>query len=128
MVLVRSVLLIHIQMRSRVSVSQILVVTGRYLEAVENARIARQKLTQMLKDENALLIHVLRGNILMKLENVNSVMTTFTMMKLKSFVFKKLVIQPHRLLTCKESVKHAQSIITSKTTNVFRIIATLIAD
>ena len=128
MVLVRSVLLIHIQMRSRVSVSQTLVAKGRYLEAVENARIARQKLTQMLKAENALLILVLRGNILMKLENVNSVMITFTMMKLKSYVFKKLVIQPHRLLTCKESVKHAQSIITSKTTNVFRIIATLIAD
>ena len=97
MVLVRSVLLIYIQMRSRVSVSQTLVAKGRYLEAVENARIARQKLTQMLKAENALLILVLRGNILMKLENVNSVMITFTMMKLKSYVFKKLVIQPHRL-------------------------------
>ena len=92
MVHVRSALLFHIQMGSRVSVSRTLVATGRYLEAVENARIARQKHTQMLRAENALLILVLRGNILMKLENVNSVMITFTMMKLKSFVFKKLVI------------------------------------
>jgi len=92
MVHVRSALLFHIQMGSRVSVSRTLVATGRYSEAVENARIVRQKLTQMPRDENALLILVQRGNILMKLENVNSVMITFTMMKLKSFVFKKLVI------------------------------------
>jgi hypothetical protein len=121
---VRSALLTHIQMRSRVSALQThAVAKGRYLEAEENARIVRQKHIQMMNVENALLIFVLRTNILMSLENVKSVMITFTMMKLKINVFKKLVIQPHRSLTYKESVKHAQSIITSKTTNAFRIIA-----
>lgn len=97
MVHVRSALLTHIQMRSRVSVSQThATAKGRFLEAEENARNARQKHTQMLKVANALLILVLSINILMILENVKSAMITFTMMKLKSCVFKKLVMQLHR--------------------------------